>query len=146
MKKATIKKRKETIHIERESHRIRLFAGSMCVCVCVSIYVWLFNIELAVSCHCTLPINVLYTLDRIHTHSTGSTTLWMKRWKKKIHTRRPTYEWNWARFFFHLACKLLYTEEQQQQPKKKPHIQHLCSFYMNALYSDSKLFSQTQHK
>lgn len=29
-----------------------------------------FNIELAVSCHCTLPINVLYTLSTAFTHST----------------------------------------------------------------------------
>lgn len=43
----------------------RFSLSSLSVCLYVA-----FNIELAVSCHCTLPINVLYTLSTAFTHST----------------------------------------------------------------------------
>lgn len=53
------------------------------LCVCVSLG---FNIELAVSCHCTLPINVLYTLSTVFTHSTRTDLNWVKKQKKNIQT------------------------------------------------------------
>lgn len=64
----------------------------MCVCVCMVA----FNIELAVSCHCTLPINVLYTLSTAFTHSTR--TIYRRRQQQKTNTHNTTSNSNSSKY------------------------------------------------
>lgn len=88
----------ESYERSNEIHESFMLSISLRLCdpsLCVSVFaLWLYNIELAVSCHCTLPINVLYTLDRIHTFNRITTFTGNKR--RLIFTVR----WNSARIFF----------------------------------------------
>lgn len=134
-KKTTTAEQQQTAHQPSTENLIPCTASAHRSHVCT---VGFQYIELAVSCHCTLPINVLYTLSTAFTHSTGSTE-WTEKENEEKKTAAANHSHRIERVFFsasssvhHHLSQLLCTEKKKIK-RNIPHSTPMLISHTHAL-------------